>query len=48
MEEARSAADIVKELAAQIQQIMSDIDDGLLRLKAAGSPTTSSSRPAGS
>jgi hypothetical protein len=36
VEEARSAADIVKELAAQIQQIMSDIDDGLLRLKAAG------------
>jgi hypothetical protein len=36
LEEARSAADIVKELAAQIQQIMSDIDDGLLRLKAAG------------
>ena len=36
LEEARSAADIVKELAAQIQQIMSDIDDGLQRLKAAG------------
>ena len=35
-EEARSAADIVKELAAQIQQIMGDIDDGLQRLKAAG------------
>lgn len=35
-EEARSAAAIVKELAAQIQQIMGDIDDGLLRLKAAG------------
>ena len=36
VEEARSAADIVKELAAQIQQIMVDIDDGLQRLKAAG------------
>ena len=36
VEEARSAADIVKELAAQIQQIMGDIDDGLQRLKAAG------------
>jgi len=36
LEEARSAADIVKELAAQIQQIMGDIDDGLQRLKAAG------------
>jgi len=36
IEEARSAADIVKELAAQIQQIMGDIDDGLQRLKAAG------------
>jgi hypothetical protein len=36
VEEARSAADIVKELAAQIQQIMDDIDDGLQRLKAAG------------
>jgi hypothetical protein len=35
-EEARSAADIVKELAGQIQQIMGDIDDGLQRLKAAG------------
>ena len=36
LEEARSAADIVKELAAQIQQIIGDIDDGLQRLKAAG------------
>jgi hypothetical protein len=36
VEEARSAADIVKELAGQIEQIMGDIDDGLLRLKAAG------------
>jgi len=36
VEEARSAADIVKELAAQIEQIMADIDDGLQRLKAAG------------
>lgn len=36
IEEARSAADIVKELAAQIHQIMDDIDDGLQRLKAAG------------
>jgi hypothetical protein len=36
VEEARSAADIVKELAAQIEQIMGDIDDGLQRLKAAG------------
>ena len=36
LEEARSAADIVKELAAQIQQIMGDSDDGLQRLKAAG------------
>jgi hypothetical protein len=35
-EEVRSAADIVKELAAQIEQIMADIDDGLQRLKAAG------------
>jgi len=35
-EEARSAAAIVKELAAQIQQIIGDIDDGLQRLKAAG------------
>jgi len=36
VEEARSAADIVKELASQIEQIMGDIDDGLQRLKAAG------------
>jgi methyl-accepting chemotaxis protein len=36
VEEVRSAADIVKELASQIEQIMADIDDGLQRLKAAG------------
>jgi hypothetical protein len=35
-EEARSAADIVKELAAQIEEIMGNIEDGLQRLKAAG------------
>jgi len=36
VEEVRSAAAIVKELAAQIEQIMGDIEDGLQRLKAAG------------
>src|SRR4029078_7062220 len=33
LEEARSAADIVKELAAQIQQMMRDSDDRVARLE---------------